>query len=102
MKNNLSDFLRDDTGAYSIMRGIYFLCFLLVTALVITIIIMAVNMQPVIIETAGVKTVIQPDVSVLKELTFLIFGILGIPTTGKFIQTFGERTVNSEKSEVKQ
>lgn len=96
----IKSFFVDDTGASSMMRGIYFLCYVLVAAIVVVILILALHLQPTIIDNGGVRTVIPADTSVLKELAFLAFGILGIPTGGKFIQSFAERNVTSEKREV--
>lgn len=39
----------------------------------------------------------KADLNYIKELSFLLFGILGIGIGGKCIQKFGEREVSNEK-----
>jgi len=99
MKQFLRGFFVDDTNAPSMARGVQFAALLITIAIVTVILVIAFSIKPVILENG---TVIPADVSVIKELTFLVIAIFGIPTTGKFIQSFAERNVNTEqKPEVK-
>lgn len=43
----------------------------------------------------------KADINYIKEISYLIFGILGIGIGGKVVQRFGEREINKEQTEVK-
>lgn len=99
MKAFVKGFFVDDTGASSMMRGVQFFALLITVAIIVVILIIALNTKPVITE-AGV--IMPADTGVIKELTFLVIAVFGIPTTGKFIQSFAERNITTEqKTEVK-
>lgn len=96
MKTFLKGFFLDDTGAPSMMRGIQFICVLATLMLAVVIVNIALNTQPLVLDSAGVKTIVPADTSVIKELIFFALAVLGITTTGKFVQSFAERNITTD------
>lgn len=77
--------LLDENTSVSSQRFSLLVCLFLTVTLVTTVIILVFQ---------------KADINYIKELSFLIFGILTVGTGMKMLQRFGERENNSEQNKV--